>query len=389
MTLADVDARHQEQLLAAFLQQQRWCRQSSPFTARLMALSISWLECEGRPEAQEAMALLSTLAPEPLAGAVPLRWAAALHRLALQGLQPWCGLWPSTQPPGTPAASGERYHACFAQAWREQQPLLQQMLHSAPQTNEVARSAMLLPGLLLLQHAHPQHRLHLLELGSSAGLNLLPDAWCHDYGSWRWGDADSAPLTLRSEWQGALPPAHVRRSPLDIAQRQGCDLNPLPLSPAVGPQGAAPARAEAHARHLLSFVWADQAERRARLQAAIGHVRTTAGASLTLHRQPAHAFLAAQLGSPAPAGALRVVFHSIVWQYLSASEQAQLRGLITRAGAQASAERPLAWLRMEPPAPDEAVELRLTQWPGGHEQRLALCHPHGSHLRWHEISTAV
>ncbi|MFN9505473.1 MAG: DUF2332 family protein, partial [Rubrivivax sp.] len=135
MSLADVDTSPQARLLAAFLQQQRWCRQGSPFTARLMALTISWLECEDRPEAQEAMAVLSALEPEPLAGAVPLRWAAALHRLALQGLQPWCSLWPSTQPPDTPAASGERYHACFAQAWREQQPLLQQTLRSAPQTN--------------------------------------------------------------------------------------------------------------------------------------------------------------------------------------------------------------------------------------------------------------
>jgi len=381
MSLADVDTSPQERLLAAFLQQQRWCRQGSPFTARLMALTISWLECEDRPEAQEAMAVLSALEPEPLAGAVPLRWAAALHRLALQGLQPWCSLWPSTQPPDTPAASGERYHACFAQAWREQQPLLQQMLRSAPQTNEVARSAMLLPGLLLLQSAHPHHRLHLLELGSSAGLNLLPDAWCHDFGNWRWG-IEAAPLTLRSEWQGPLLPADVRQVPLAIEQRRGCDLNPLPLSPAVGPQGASPALADAHARHLLSFVWADQAERLARLRAAIGHVRSTAGASLTLHRQPAHVFLAAQLGSAVAAGTLRVVFHSIMWQYLAAAEQQQLRQLIAEAGAQATAERPLAWLRMEPPAPDEGVELRLTQWPGGHEQRLALCHPHGSHLRW-------
>jgi hypothetical protein len=368
MTLADVETSPQERLLAAFLQQQRWCRHSSPFTARLMALTISWLECEDRPEAQDAMAMLSALEPEPLAAAVPLRWAAALHRLALQGLQPWCSLWPSTQAPDTPAPSGERYHACFAQAWREQQPLLQPMLRSAPQTNEVARSAMLLPGLLLLQSTHPRHRLHLLELGSSAGLNLLPDA----------------PLTLRSEWQGPLLPADVRQRPLDIQQRQGCDLNPLPLSPAVGPQGAAPALAEAHARHLLSFVWADQTERLARLKAAIGHVRTTAGASLMLHRQPAHAFLSAQLGQAVAAGTLRVVFHSIVWQYLSSAEQQQLRQLMAAAGAQASAERPLAWLRMEPPAPDEAVELRLTQWPGGQEQRLALCHPHGSHLRWLE-----
>ncbi len=74
--------------------------------------------------------------------------------------------------------------------------------------------------------------------------------------------------------------------------------------------------------------------------------------------------------------------HSVVWQYIAADEQAAITAQMHEAGAQATAQSPLAWLRFEPPKPDLRVELRCTTWPGGHDERLAEAHPHGAWVRW-------
>lgn len=50
---------------------------------------------------------------------------------------------------------------------------------------------------------------------------------------------------------------------------------------------------------------------------------------------------------------------------------------IEQAGAAASAQAPLAWLRFEKLPQDEGYSLRLRLWPGG-ETLLAWAHPHAS-----------
>jgi hypothetical protein len=71
-----------------------------------------------------------------------------------------------------------------------------------------------------------------------------------------------------------------------------------------------------------------------------------------------------------------VVFHSIVLQYLGEAERAAFTRHLEDAAARASAEAPLAWLRMEPA--DELAEVRLTAWPGGDERLLCRAGYHGS-----------
>ena len=54
------------------------------------------------------------------------------------------------------------------------------------------------------------------------------------------------------------------------------------------------------------------------------------------------------------------------------------------AGAAATSDSPVAWLRMEP-APDSEgypMELRLTLWPEGKARVLATVHPHGAWVNW-------
>jgi hypothetical protein len=68
---------------------------------------------------------------------------------------------------------------------------------------------------------------------------------------------------------------------------------------------------------------------------------------------------------------------------MSAAQQAALTAAIEDLGAQATAQAPFAWLRMEPQPDNIAVmDVRLTLWPGGQERLLAQSHPHAAWVRW-------
>ena len=231
------------------------------------------------------------------------------------------------------------------------------------QTNEVQRAWGLLPGFL----AASAPTLDLVELGPSAGLNLLWDRWRYRYGSLRWG-AEDAPLTLAGE-AISVPPASLLELRPIIRLRLGIDRAPVDLSD------------DTAALRLQAFVWADQEERLARLRAAIEVAR----------REPPELVagdyverLPGVLASRAP-DALTVVFHSASTAYLSPEERARLAAVIEAAGE----EGPLAWLSFEHAGDDvdgeigfETFALDLRVWPGGEPQRLARLDGHGNRLRW-------
>jgi hypothetical protein len=353
-------------LLHAFDRQVGWCAAgASPFSARVLALSRDWLA--GTPA---ALAALAAVDDDPLAAAVSLRWLGALHHLALLGRAPWARLWPPHAAPDDAVL-----REAIALAWRDEQPLLRAALARAPQTNEVMRSAALLPGLLHLA-ARWRQPLHLAEIGASAGLNLWCDRYHHapqpaaDAGPWAWGDATSA-LTLQAEWRGGAPPVDA---PLAIARRAGCDAAPVDLSQA------------GEDLRLASFVWADQRERLARLRAAIAVARPLLAAAPVQAMQAAD-FVRTQLAQR-HGGEGFVLMHSVVWQYIGAPEQAAITALMHAAGERATDSAPLAWLRFEPPRPDLRVALRCTTWPSAEDQLLAEAHPHGTWVHWRADATA-
>lgn len=353
-----------ERLLAALGRQASWCDAPSPFSARVLRRSQQWLATE--PGALRAMA---AVAADPLAAAVPLRWLAALHHLALRGEPPWVDLWP---PQGAGlAATDAALDAALAAAWHTRRALVNAALVLPPQTNEVQRSAALLPGLLQVA-ARTGLPLVLLELGASAGLNLWCDHYRHDHGAWAWGPA-LAPLTLRSDWRGPAPAG--AGTPLQVTRRAGCDAHPVDL------------RQAAEGLRLESFIWPDQRERLARLHAARQAVAGWMQASGSfIERLAAADFVARELASPAP-GHTTVLMHSVVWQYISAHEQAAIQATVQAAALRADAAAPLAWLRLEPAAPDSGVELRCRLWRGtgacdGQDELLARVQPHAAHIEW-------
>ncbi len=363
-------------LLQAFDWQVQWCQGPAPFTALVLQRTRQWLQRDA-----QAHAALAAFTADPLAGAVPLRWAAALHHLALQGVAPFATLWrsalapPAQRPPlATPAPTGfdagaaEAISRAVQAAWLHHRSHMDQALSRAPQTNEVQRSAALLPGLLFIAD-QTKLPVALLELGASAGLNLWCDRYRHDHGAWSWGDVQ-APLTLRSEWVGPVPAE--AGTDLRIAHRAGCDPHPLNLH-----QAGEPLR-------LASFIWPDQTERMARLRSAMqaveGWMRV---ADLAIQARPASAFVKRELATPRP-GLATVLMHSVVWQYLDDEEQRAIFTQVEVAGQRATAKAPLAWLRFEPPTADGNVELRCRLWPGRGDRLLARCHPHASRIEWLE-----
>ena len=107
----------------------------------------------------------------------------------------------------------------------------------APQTNEVGRSVALLAGLFDLVAASGLRRIRLLELGASAGLNLLLDEYLFRGHSWHFGPSDS-----KVQFADAIA-GPVHPEPFEIVARAGCDLNPVDATTADGQL------------LLTSFVW--------------------------------------------------------------------------------------------------------------------------------------
>jgi hypothetical protein len=203
-------------------------------------------------------------------------------------------------------------------------------------------------------------KLRLFELGSSAGLNLLLDRYGYILGGIRAGAAAS-PLQLAPRWRGPPPP----EASVEILSRAGVDLQPVDL-PSEGEK-------------LLAFVWPDQPERRSRLEAAIA---IAAADPLSVAQNDAAEWLERMLPLAPSAGAVRVVMHSIAFQYFPAGTQQRIADVIESCGAAAEEDGPLAWLRYEQQPGEEQASLRLRSWPGGEDRLLAWCHAHGATVDW-------
>jgi hypothetical protein len=292
--------------------------------------------------------------------AVALRFLGAIHDLALSGDDP--ALSAAFPPDGH---AGAAWAAAKAAIGRDPQRFVAFMAHE-PQTNEVRRSACLLPGFLVVA-AETQLPLACLELGASAGLNQLWSRYRYDYGAaGSWGDPGS-PLTLTSDWTGPPPQLGTPLgAPLEVASRAACDRKPIDLAD------------PAQRRRLKAYLWPDQTERLARFDAAV-EMALAAG----VHVEAADA-VDWTLARAAPrSGVATVIYHSIYWQYLGNRTQASLAEAIERHGAAATPDAPLAWLRMEPaPGRIIPIELRLTLWPDGDERRLAVVQAHGAWVEW-------
>jgi len=304
-------------------------------------------------------AILAGHENDPGHSALPLRLLGGLHRLVLDGRASTLRSWyPSTGGHWDAEAAWPEITLVAA----EYADQLRTALDSPPQTNEVGRSAALIGGLLILGERFGLP-IRLLEIGCSAGLNLRADYYRYRHPGGEWGPADSS-VTIDDAWRGRLPPATALR----IVERHGYDIAPLD---ATSPDGELT---------LLSYVWPDQQTRLDRLRGAIRIARQVPA---PLHRRNA---IDAVADLDVIDGELTTLWHSIMWQYLSGTEQATVTDQIDALGARARPDAPFAHVTLEPHrrTPDSPVEfaVRARCWPAGDDRLLAVCSPHGPPVTW-------
>jgi len=235
------------------------------------------VEASGRSPLYEAVCLGVAADPKTLNFLAELPEAKQQPNLLLAAVRFVCGV--------------QAGPADFCAALLAHQPAVRaEMLRRRTQTNEPARCAVLLP--VLTQLPGP---LALLEVGTSAGLCLLPDRYGYAYaGQDPFGVDPRFPCT-------ANPATPVPTQTPDIVWRAGIDLNPLDV------------RDGDDMAWLETLVWPDQPDRAARLHAAIAVARKdppriVAGDLLTA--LPA-------LAAEAPKDATLVVFHTAVLSYVA------------------------------------------------------------------------
>jgi hypothetical protein len=348
------------EIVQSFRTQAGWCdRLGSPFTARLLECAAVDLERAG-----SLNDLVGVWPGDPVADALPLRFAGALHALVLSSTAPGLA---ATYPPqlSAPPDAAVLWPAVLA-AVRAHRKLFEIYLALPPQTNEVSRSAVLLGGFLeVARLTAGRLPLRLLEIGASAGLNLLWNRYHYALGECgSWGDPAS-PVRIATRWTGPLSPS-LDIPAVQVAERAACDVSPIDVGDA------------AQRLRLRSYVWADQRERLARLDDAIG---VACRAGIHVEQADAGSWVEDRLSRTAE-GRATVLYHSIMWQYMPRETHERIGAAVAAASRRARSDASLAWLRFEPPAPDAAPELRLTIWPDGEERLLARAHPHGASVRW-------
>lgn len=341
-----------DRVLDHFEEQARFCTEyGSPFTGELILRAADDIRAGG-PTA----ALVADWPTNPRADVVGLRLAGALHAAVLTRRDPvLAALYPG-----------------YVAAWRmddvwpvaraflaREQDWVRGFLQWAPQTNETRRSIALLAGFLTFADSW-RGPIDLLEIGASAGLNQNWDRFAYRTSSWAWGG--ESPVIIDTAWHGAPPPL----AEVNVRHRAACDLNPLDI------------RDPDQVLRLKSYIWPDQPDRLARFDGAVALALAN---DTRVTRADAATWIAEKLAARAT-DAATIVYHSVFLQYPPKETRAAIVEAITAAGAAATPQAPLAWVRLEPEAVTDGVHnglrfvIDLTTWPGGERRILGYTDGH-------------
>lgn len=312
------------------------------------------------------------MAHAPVEQRRPVLWCAALHLVCRRNpTDPLAAFMPTiTTHPRPPEDLRVTDLEAFARRHRE--ALSEVMSTRRTQTNEVGRSAVVMPVLAQVSREMCMP-LALLDVGSSAGLNLLFDQYSYAYDPGpRLEGAPQAPV-LHCGTRGDPPlPTTIPT----VSARRGLDIAPIDLTE---PQ---------EADWLRACVWADQTDRARLLDAALELASATPP---EVYHGDASVDLSAHLRALEPHGHI-VVLTSWVLSYLSQSQ----RTAFLAACEQWGAHHDLTWVALEAPQdlaplPIQVVNDRrsLTHivtrtWRSGdvRQRTWGTAHPHGYWMHW-------
>lgn len=287
---------------------------------------------------------------------------AAVQYLLLGGVShPLAVYYPTL---GGARAPDEQAFPRFRDFCRQHRGAITALLESRlTQTNEVRRCAYLMPALAAVAQAAAQP-LACIEVGPSAGLNLIWDRYHYRYGDGRTIGEPGSPVLIETELRGPLRPPLPARLPA-VSWRVGIDLNPVDLSD------------NDAVRWLEALVWPEHTERVARLRAAIGVARVAqppivSGDAIQL---------LPELIAAAPANAALCVYHTHVTYQFTPAMREQLDAALREAGL----ARPIARISCEQILTDD-TDLTLTRYQGGAAETrlLARTTGHANWLQWCE-----
>lgn len=240
----------------------------------------------------------------------------------------------------------------------------------AVQTNEVGRSALFLPVLGRIEREVGP--LSLVDVGTSAGLNLQLDRFSYRYDPGG-GVGPDSPVVIDTGTRGPVP---VPPTVPTIAGRTGLDRNPIDVADPIA------------ARWLMACIWPDQPDRFVRLRGAI---ELALRHPVTLVVGDAVADVG-RLARGAAAHGHPVVTNSWVLNYLDDTARVAYVATLDELGAEVD----LTWVFAESPGlapglpfPDPVVgehttALVVVTWRDGVRtaELLGRADPHGSWLHW-------
>ena len=337
----------------AFLNQVAYCQHAgAETTARVVEAILSVLESD------TSNALLERIRQwqgAPSADALPLRITGGIHSLHLSGEAP--ELMPIYR--GIPADD----QAILTELMIAHEAQLMPWLDGPPQTNEAGRSSNFIAAMLWLAAEGLPAKFECLEIGSSAGINLMLDRYGYGLGGVNVG-LPVPVMRFDPEWKGPPPPSQA----IEIVSTRGCDIAPVDLTDA------------REALRLKAYIWPEHTVRFDRMEAAI---RAAKDRAPDLVKMNAADFVEQELQQPQDEGVTRMLMHSIVWQYVPEDQQQRITAAMEAAGAKATAEKPLAWVKVEADRTVHRHMLKVRYWPGGEEEtQLAWSHPHGADIEW-------
>ena len=312
--------------------------------------------------------LLALLHHAPETQQLPVLFFAAVHHLLLRGQgAELAAFYPNlTAVP----AEGDPFPVFRSVVLAHAHELAAVIATHHTQTNEIGRcNQFLLAFGLLADEVGP---LAHLDVGTSAGLNLLLPRYSYDFEPGGCLNGGS-PVQLQCSLRGDAPVPRVMPA---VTRSVGVDLMPVDVTD------------DDAVRWLEACVWPDQADRFARLVAAIGLARQ---APPDIRRGDAVASLAPLVDELAEHGH-PVVTNSWVLNYLPHAARLAYVAELDRIGA----ERDLSWVIAEAPdqtpglpvattdPPESITVLSLVRWRGGvrTSTRLGTTHPHGYWVKW-------
>lgn len=225
------------------------------------------------------------------------------------------------------------------------------------QTNEVRRCAYLFPSIQFAAGRFDDRPLALIEIGTSAGLNLLWDKYSYRYGDLEGLGDGGSPVMIQSEIRGEVPDCLFGPMP-QISHRIGLDLNIVDTS---DPDEAA---------WLRALIWPEHKERRDILDAAL---RRRSGFDLDLREGDGFSMIA-EVINEIPEGSVPCVYHTHVANQVDRESLESFLETLAEIGKR----RDVIHIcnNIQP-------TLHLTFYKDGVEENVALARTDG-HARWFE-----